>query len=123
MPTFFYGNQEGLLNSEPLFYFTVLIQVDLHQCHISSTHIAALSALFPRGLQSLTLGRFKRPTLIDTLFPLKELQAGWRQGPADGGAWDEVGGDHRGIKRNNPDPVERSASRPRKIHQAQKAPD
>merc|ERR1719403_278613 len=32
-------------------------KVDLHQCHISSTHIAALSALFPRGLQSLTLGR------------------------------------------------------------------
>ena len=69
MSTFFYGNQEGLLNSEPLFSFTVLIQVDLHQCDISSAHIAALSALFPRGLQSLTLGRFKLPTLIVTLFP------------------------------------------------------
>lgn len=32
-------------------------KVDLHQCDISSAHIAALSGLFPRGLQSIILGR------------------------------------------------------------------
>ena len=67
MPTFFYGNQEGLLNSEPLFSFTILIQVDLHQCDISSAHIATLSSLFSRGLQSLTLGRLTFPTLNESL--------------------------------------------------------